>query len=83
MAKNIDGIRTFLHAMDGLTSENLMGLVENFLSDEDIEVFVEHIERFYGVDDDEELGLLAQIMITGYLSSKAENEELNLGQVKN
>lgn len=77
MAKNVEKIQSFLEKMEALSSENLMAMVEKFLSDEEIEIFVDHIEKFYGVEDDEELGLLAQIMITGYLCSKAEYGEVD------
>jgi hypothetical protein len=50
-----------------------MALVEKHLSDEDVEIFVEHIETFYGINDDEELGMLAQLMVTGYLAAKHED----------
>jgi len=48
-------------------------MVEKHLSDEDVEIFVHHIENFYGITDDEELGMLAQLMVTGYLAAKHES----------
>lgn len=50
-----------------------MSMVEKHLSDEDVEIFVQHIETFYGINDDEELGMLAQLMVTGYLAAKHED----------
>jgi hypothetical protein len=38
-----------------------------------VEIFVRHIEKFYGIEDDEELGMLAQLMVTGYLAAKHED----------
>ncbi len=57
---------------ENMDSEKLMQMVEGHLNDEEIETFVTHIESFYGVTDDDELGTLAQIMITGYLCAKFE-----------
>lgn len=50
----------------------MMGMVEKHLKDDDVEIFVNHIETFYGITDDEELGMLAQLMVTGYLAAKHE-----------
>ncbi len=50
----------------------MMAMVEKHLSDEDVEIFVQHIETFYGITDDEELGMLAQLIVTGYLAAKHE-----------
>ena len=50
--------------------EQMMSNVENYLDDEAIEIFVDHIEDFYGVEDDEELGMLAQLMVTGFIAAK-------------
>jgi hypothetical protein len=73
MAKeNQEVIERFLTSISEMKSESLMELVEDHLSDEGIELFVDHLESFYGVEDDEELGTLAQIMVTGYLCAKAE-----------
>jgi hypothetical protein len=55
-----------------MQSEDMMTMVEKHLSDEDVEIFVQHIETFYGITDDEELGMLAQLMVTGYLAAKHE-----------
>ncbi len=51
----------------------MMALVEKYLKDDDVEIFVQHIESFYGINDDEELGMLAQLMVTGYLAAKHES----------
>jgi hypothetical protein len=56
----------------------MMSLVEKHLADDDVEIFVQHIEQFYGISDEEELGMLAQLMVTGYLAAKHE-ESLNKG----
>ena len=60
-------ISNFLTSLDDIDSKQLMNMVSQYLSDEDIEIFVDHIEDFYGIEGDEELGMLAQMMITGYL----------------
>ena len=65
----MDKLTDFFTKIEELKSDEFMNLVEKYLSDEDIEKFVDHISDFYGIEDDEELGTLAQIMITGYLSA--------------
>jgi Mn-dependent DtxR family transcriptional regulator len=70
-------LTSFFESIESLDSDQMMKLVEQHLSDEDVEVIIEHIEKFYGVDDDEELGMLAQLVVTGYLAAKHETK-LNL-----
>ena len=66
-------LTSFFESLEKLDSEAMMSLVEKSLSDEDVEIFVQHIEQFYGINDDEELGMLAQLMVTGYLAAKHED----------
>ena len=63
----------FFKKLEGIESEQMMAMVEAHLSNEDIEIFVDHIADFYGIEDDEQLGMLAQIMVTGYLAAKSES----------
>ena len=56
-----------LEESEGKMLEDLLG---NHLDDEMIEIFVDHLEEFYGIEDDEELGSLAQMMITGFLAGR-------------
>lgn len=65
-------LTAFFAELEKLDSDGMMNLVEKHLKDEDIEIFVQHIETFYGINDDEELGMLAQLMVTGYLAAKHE-----------
>jgi hypothetical protein len=65
-------LTSFFQSLEKLESEDMMGMVEKHLQDEDVEIFVNHIESFYGITDDEELGMLAQLMVTGYLAAKHE-----------
>jgi hypothetical protein len=60
----------YFEAMKDLNAEDIMKNVEKHLDDEAIEIFVDHIEDFYGVEDDEELGMLAQLMVSGFLAAK-------------
>lgn len=66
-------LTSFFKSLEEMKSEDMMALVEQHLKDEDVEIFVQHIEEFYGINDDEELGMLAQLMVTGYLAAKHEN----------
>ena len=70
--RNLEKIQNFLTTLSNLNSEQMMSLVESQLTDEGVELFVDHIQDFYGIEDDEELGTLAQLMVTGYLAAKAE-----------
>lgn len=65
-------LTAFFKSLEGMKSEDMMALVEKYLRDDDVEIFVQHIEEFYGINDDEELGMLAQLMVTGYLAAKHE-----------
>ena len=65
-------LTSFFQSLEKMQSDDMMGMVEKHLSDEDVEIFVQHIETFYGINDDEELGMLAQLMVTGYLAAKHE-----------
>jgi hypothetical protein len=65
-------LTSFFQSLEKLESEDMMSMVEKHLQDEDVEIFVNHIETFYGITDDEELGMLAQLMVTGYLAAKHE-----------
>jgi hypothetical protein len=65
-------LTSFFNSLEKMQSDDMMTMVEKHLSDEDVEIFVQHIEAFYGITDDEELGMLAQLMVTGYLAAKHE-----------
>jgi hypothetical protein len=69
-------LTSFFQSLEKLESDDMMAMVDKHLKDDDIEIFVNHIETFYGITDDEELGMLAQLMVTGYLAAKHE-ESLN------
>ena len=74
MNSSMNELEKFFEKISKMESEELMSLVEAYLSNEQIELFVDHIEDFYGVEDDEQLGMLAQIMVTGYLAAKNTNQ---------
>jgi hypothetical protein len=65
-------LTSFFQSLEKMESEDMMKMVEKYLKDDDVEIFVNHIETFYGITDDEELGMLAQLMVTGYLAGKYE-----------
>lgn len=68
-------LTSFFQSLEKMESEDMMKMVESHLKDEDVEIFVNHIETFYGISDDEELGMLAQLMVTGYLAAKFEESQ--------
>jgi len=65
-----DKLADYFDGLKDLNAEQLMANVDKYLDDEAIEIFVDHIEDFYGVEDDEELGMLAQIMIAGFVAGR-------------
>ncbi len=67
-------LTSFFENLEKMESEDMMAMVETHLQDDDVEIFVQHIEDFYGIKDDEELGMLAQLMVTGYLAAKYEDK---------
>jgi hypothetical protein len=70
---NKEALATYFNKLEQLNSEEMMNKVDQHLDDEAIEVFIQHLEEFYGVEDDEELGTLAQIMISGFIAGKEIN----------
>ncbi len=66
----------FFEMMNNMDADTMTALVEKHLSDEELEHFVRHLEDFYGIEEEEELGHLAQIMVTGYLAAKSEQGQL-------
>jgi len=65
-----DKLDNYFESIKNLSAEELMSKVDSYLDDEAIEIFVEHIEDFYGIEDDEQLGMLAQIMVSGFVAAK-------------
>lgn len=60
----------YFQALKDVSPEDMMSKVDGQLDDEAIEIMVDHIEDFYGVEDDEELGMLAQLMVSGFMAAK-------------
>lgn len=63
-----DKLDDYLQNLESFSSEQMMERVSKHVDNEMIEVFVDHIEEFYGVEDDDELGMLAQLMISGFIA---------------
>lgn len=74
MSEKINILNNFFNSLENMESEDMMKLTESYLNDEELDVFVQHIEKFYGISDEEELGMLAQLIITGYLAAKYEDK---------
>lgn len=72
--------KRFFSNLESCQSEHFMKIVENHVSDHAIEAICDHIETFYGVEDDEEIGMLAQVMITGVLIGKNEDSPITFIQ---
>jgi hypothetical protein len=66
----------FFEKLSDMEADTVTALVEKHLNDEELELFVRHLEEFYGIEEEEELGTLAQVMVTGYLAAKAEIGQL-------
>jgi len=67
-------LNNFFETLEKMESEDMMKLTETYLNDEELDLFVQHIEKFYGITEDEEVGMLAQLVITGYLAAKHEEK---------
>jgi hypothetical protein len=74
-------IEKFLQYIENIESDDFMQIVEKYLTDQQIDHFVDHIENFYDISEEESLGILAQIMVTGFLLGLNEKEELNLPKI--
>ncbi len=57
-------LTSFFASLEKMESEDMMAMVEKHLKDDDVEIFVSHIEAFYGITDDEELGTVSYIHLT-------------------
>lgn len=66
-------LSNYFNTLEELNTDQMMEKVEQHLDDEAIEIFIQHLEEYYGVEDDEELGTLAQIMISGFIAGKELN----------
>lgn len=67
---NNDKLGDYLDKLEEKDNEAMMKSVEAHLDDEAIEMICEHIEDFYGIDDDEEIGQLAQLMVAGIVMGR-------------
>jgi len=70
MSINKEKLENYFVELEKLNSEDMMKLVEKHMDEDTVEIFVDHIEEFYGIADDDELGTLAQIMISGFIAAK-------------
>lgn len=73
MKINENKLEKYFEQLESFSGDDMMTLVSKYLDDEDIEVLCNHIEDFYGVETDEEIGMLAQIMVAGYVLAKEVN----------
>lgn len=72
----VEKIEALSELIEGLNSDSFTKFVEEHISDEAINAMSDHIDDFYGIDTDEELGMLTQIMVTGYLMGLNEKATL-------
>lgn len=70
MSVDHDKLEDYFEKLGKMKSEDMMALVDQYLDEEAIEIIIDHIEDFYGVEDDEQLGSLAQIMISGFVAAR-------------
>jgi hypothetical protein len=66
---NKEQLQSYLEKLSSAEGSELASRVEKYFDDEAIEIVIDYIEDFYGVEDDEELGMLAQIMISGFITA--------------
>lgn len=67
---------TFFASLEGLDADTMTTLVEKHLSDDEIEIIIRHLEDFYGIEEEEELGMLTQIIVTGFLAGLSINQSV-------
>lgn len=77
MQMTTEQMKTFFRKLESCESSQFMELVEERLDDTKIELICDHIEDFYGITDDEEIGMLAQVMITGVLLGQESKTPMN------
>jgi len=65
-----DKLADYFESLKDLKAEEVMAKVDSHLDSEAIEIFIDHIEDFYGVEDDDQLGMLAQLMVSGFVAAK-------------
>lgn len=75
MEKIHQNLTEFVERIEGMNSEQFSSLVNQYLDDDAIEIMASHVAEFYDLEDDDEIGGLTQIMVTGYLAAK--NAEAN------
>lgn len=74
---DLDKLTKFFELVHGLPDEEMVSLVEGNIPDDAIEFFIDHINQFYGIDDEEQLGLLAQLMVVGFMAGKHQFASLS------
>ena len=67
---NSDVVEKFTEKLAKMNSEEYMKLVENFIEDDAIEAIAAFLEDFYGVSDEDQLGHLTQVFVSGILLDK-------------
>lgn len=65
-----DQLAAYFEGLKNQSSDQLMKNISGHLDDEAIEIFVDHIEDFYGIEDDEQLGMLTQLMVSGFIAAR-------------
>lgn len=70
MIMNTDTINEYLDKLEEMDADQMSAKVDKYLDEEAVESICVHVEEFYGLDDDEQIGQLAQIMISGIILAK-------------
>lgn len=79
MSENkLTSINHFFSKLSDIEADDFMKLVEEVMNDDDIERCAQYIEDFYGIQDDDEVGTLTQIFVTGVLLGKQLYDKKNL-----
>jgi hypothetical protein len=73
-SKKILKLQNYFEELNAISPDEMGQRIEKELNDEELELFVRHIEDFYGIEDDEEIGLLTQLMVCGYMARVALEE---------
>jgi hypothetical protein len=66
----LKSLEEFFTGLNDMQSEKFEELIDSKVGDDILDLMTEHLEEFYGIEDDEELASLCQIMVTGYLAGR-------------
>ena len=68
-------LKAFLKETQSLSENEFETLIEQNFDDETFEILIEHLEDFFGIQDEEQLAFLTQVMIKGLMAGLFLNSD--------